>query len=443
MSRGLTDRPRHALKLDFRFRTFQVSVLGSNLADGIYLVTIPLLALSLTGSALVVSAVGVALRAPWLLLTLPAGVVVDQFPPLTVMRVASMTRLPLVAVLCVLAWERLLPVWGLVTAAFLIAGCGTFIDVAAQSLVPRMVPKPLIPRANANLQSGLTLTQQFAGPALGGVLAAVTGAGIALSTTLYAATLSGLQALQRRLPGGGDRDAGATPGGRLTLRAMFRDLGEGARYFRTRRDLIGLAVVAATGNLAFASVTTMLPLWVVAPARLGLPKSALGFIAAAPAVGGLLAGAVAARMLSRFGGRAVLGFCAPAVGLCFVLIAVPSPFSAFGAMACYGGFTVTLNVMSMSHRQSTIPEHLFGRVNAVYRWIVLGVSPFGAGLGGLVADHFGLAAVFLCAGAFAGGSGVLLPALLFRASPPDPDRSQDPGPDRRTDTSMYRLGRDA
>ncbi|MFG2428689.1 MFS transporter [Streptomyces sp. NPDC048590] len=400
-------------KLDSLFRIFQVSVLGSNLADGVYLVTMPLLALSLTGSVFAVSAVGVALRAPWLLLTLPAGVVLDRLPPLTVMRVASMVRLPLVGLVCLLAWERLLPVWGLVTMAFLIASCGTFIDVAAQSVVPRMVPAPLIPRANADLQSGQTLAQQFAGPALGGAMAAVTGAGIAVSATLYAATLSGLSTLRRRAAPGGTNTPGK-PAGRLTLRHMLAELRQGARYFGRRRDLVGLAVVAATGNLAFASVITMLPLWVVRPGRLGLAEAALGYIAAAPAVGGLLAGLLAARALNRFGGRAVLGLCAPAVGLCFVLISVPSPLAAFGGMACYGGLTVALNVMSMSHRQSTIPEHLFGRVNAVYRWIVLGASPFGAAIGGLVADSLGVGAVFLAAGVFAGAAGALLPALLFR-----------------------------
>ncbi|MDK1343299.1 MFS transporter [Streptomyces sp. 378] len=419
-------------KLGAPFRIFQASVLGSNLADGVYLVTLPLLALSLSGSALVVSAVGVALRAPWLLLILPAGVVVDRCAPMAVMNWASKCRFPLVAVLGLLAWAGMLPVWALVAGAFLIAAMGTFVDLAAQSLLPRLVTPELLPRANANLQSGQTLAAQFAGPALGGVLASMHGVGFTVAAVLYAGGLIGLALLHRR-PGpfgahalpAAPREPG--PAGR-GIASMWRDLREGAAYFRRRHDLIGLAAVAATGNIAFAATMTMLPVWVVSPGRLGLSGSAMGVIAAAPAVGGVLAGLVAARLLNRFGGRAVLGFCAPAVGLCLAAIALPTPPAAFAALAVCGGLMVQLNVMSMSHRQSTIPTALFARVNSVYRWIILGVSPVGALLGGLVAQWFGTAAVFLSGGALALAAGALLPALLFHPSPQGTDRLAEPRP---------------
>ncbi|MEU6683567.1 MFS transporter [Streptomyces sp. NPDC046832] len=417
------------------FRIFQASVLGSNLADGVYLVTLPLLALSLSGSALVVSAVGVAMRAPWLLLILPAGVVVDRCAPMAVMNWASKCRFPLVAVLGLLAWAGMLPVWALVTGAFLIAAMGTFVDLAAQSLLPRLVTPELLPRANANLQSGQTLAAQFAGPALGGVLASMHGVGFTVAAVLYAGGLIGLALLHRRpdpfgthttqtLPAAPRKPGPAGRG----IASMGRDLREGAAYFRRRHDLIGLAAVAATGNIAFAATMTMLPVWVVSPGRLGLPSSAMGVIAAAPAVGGVLAGLVAARLLKRFGGRAVLGFCAPAVGLCLAAIALPTPPAAFAALAVVGGLMVQLNVMSMSHRQSSIPTALFARVNSVYRWIILGVSPVGALLGGLVAQRFGTAAVFLSGGALALAAGALLPALLFHPAPQGPDRLADPRP---------------
>ncbi|MFD8233368.1 MFS transporter [Streptomyces sp. NPDC059696] len=414
------------------FRIFQASVLGSNLADGVYLVTLPLLALSLSGSALVVSAVGVALRAPWLLLILPAGVIVDRCAPMAVMNGASKARFPLVAVLGLLAWAGMLPVWALVAGAFLIAAMGTFVDLAAQSLLPRLVTPELLPRANANLQSGQTLAAQFAGPALGGVLASMNGVGFTVAAVLYAGGLIGLALLDRRPGPSGAPTLPAAPrkpgpAGR-GIASMGRDLREGAAYFRRRHDLIGLAAVAATGNIAFAATMTMLPVWVVSPGRLGLPSSAMGVIAAAPAVGGVLAGLVAARLLKRFGGRAVLAFCAPAVGLCLAAIALPTPPAAFAALAVCGGLMVQLNVMSMSHRQSTIPAALFARVNSVYRWIILGVSPVGALLGGLVAQWSGTAAVFVSGGALALAAGALLPALLFHPSPQGPDRLADPRP---------------
>jgi predicted MFS family arabinose efflux permease len=57
------------------------------------------------------------------------------------------------------------------------------------------------------------------------------------------------------------------------------------------------------------------------------------------------------------------------------------------------------NVLTMSLRQALIPEHMFGRVQGAYRTVVWGAIPLGALAGGLVADLFGVPAVFLVSGA--------------------------------------------
>jgi MFS family permease len=419
---AVTAPPRTRLGPGFRF--FQAAVLGSDLADGIYRISIPLLALSISHSALAVSAAGVAVRAPWVLATLPAGVAIDRYPPLRVMRLASWARIPIVIALGVLAWRHLLPIWGLVTGAFAVGAGGTFIDVAAQSTVPELAGSQ-VARANANLQSGQMVMGQFAGPALGGALAASVGAGIGLSAALYAGTVLGLGLLQRKL-GAGSAPADRARESGLSLRSAVADLRQGAGYFRRRADLIGLATIAGCGNLAFAAVTTILPLWVVAPGRLGLSGEALGLVLGAPAVGGIAAGVVAARTMRRLGGIGVLRICAPLVGLCYLVMAVPSVAAAGLGMACYGALCLHLNVMSVTYRQSTIPAGLFGRVNSVYRWIILGVSPLGALLGGVIAQTLGVAAVFLGAGAVALAAGAIVPFFAPRrdqhpdAHPPPP-----------------------
>jgi hypothetical protein len=98
------------------------------------------------------------------------------------------------------------------------------------------------------------------------------------------------------------------------------------------------------------------------------------------------------------------------VGLSFVAIAVPHVVVIAVALAVYGALAVFLNVTNMSHRQSTIPQALFGRVNAAYRWVVLGVSPLGAALGGLLASWAGPPTAFIGTGAVAILAGVFLAA---------------------------------
>lgn len=60
------------------FRLFQSAVVSSDLADGIYKIAVPLLALGISRSAVAVGAVGLAVRLPWLIATLPAGVLADR-----------------------------------------------------------------------------------------------------------------------------------------------------------------------------------------------------------------------------------------------------------------------------------------------------------------------------------------------------------------------------
>lgn len=92
------------------FGAFWVAVVCSDFADGEFRVVVPLMTLAVARSAFAVSAVGVAARLPWILVTLPAGVIVDRYRPVSVMRWASAVRLPLVACTVLLAAVGALPV---------------------------------------------------------------------------------------------------------------------------------------------------------------------------------------------------------------------------------------------------------------------------------------------------------------------------------------------
>lgn len=396
-------------RLGARFRTFQAGALGSDLADGIYKLALPILALTISQSVFAVAAVGVAIRAPWIVVILPAGVLIDRHDPLGVMRVVSWVRLPVVAAVCLGAVTGALPLWGLVVAAFLIGACGTVVDLAAQSLVPRLVEVGQLRSANANLQTGQILMGQFAGPALAGFLAMIAGGGIGGAAACYVLSLAALEVLRR------GHAPMPTPAHR---RPLWTELREGMAHFARRRDLVGLAGVGAANNLGFAATVTILPIWVVSADHLNQSAAVLGFVVAAPAVGALVAGPFAVRVLDRFGDHAVLRGAAPVAGLCFLTVAVPNPVAVFCAMACYGAMAVLITVMSTSYRQSTIAPELFGRVNSVCRWLTLGVAPVGAGLGGVLATTAGTSAAFVAAGVLVVTTGLVLPSMPTTAPAP-------------------------
>lgn len=69
----------------------------------------------------------------------------------------------------------------------------------------------------------------------------------------------------------------------------------------------------------------------------------------------------------------------------------------------------------LTYRQSVVPDRLQGRVSSAYRFATWGINPIGAGLGGVVANAFGITAVFYGAAAVLAVTALLtLPALTNR-----------------------------
>jgi predicted MFS family arabinose efflux permease len=75
---------------------------------------------------------------------------------------------------------------------------------------------------------------------------------------------------------------------------------------------------------------------------------------------------------------------------------------------------VVWNVLTVALRQRLIPDHLLGRVGASYRFLVYIGMPFGALLGGLLADAYGIRAALAVAGTALLATAALIPLLLSR-----------------------------
>jgi hypothetical protein len=93
--------------------------------------------------------------------------------------------------------------------------------------------------------------------------------------------------------------------------------------------------------------------------------------------------------------------------------ASPDPYVLGALLAAIGFFSSMWNVVTVSLRQSIVPAGLLGRVNSLYRMLSLGLAPFGALAGGLVAHDLGVRAAYPIAGVLRGSALILaLPALL-------------------------------
>ncbi|GAB2684659.1 MFS transporter [Thalassiella azotivora] len=382
------------------FRRLWAAAGLANLGDGMGLVAVPLLAATLTRDPVLVGALTAAVYLPYLLLAVPAGVLVDRVERRTAMLAANGVRAAaLVAVCAGLAAEVLTLGW--VFALVLVLGaaeCGY--DAAAEGAVPRLVPADALAGANARLQGTVQVANSFLGAPAGAALFAVAAvAPFGLQAVLVVAASVLVTRLPRLSPG--RREPREDRAGRSTLAADAR---EGLGWLRRHRGLRALAAVSAVAALANTLAQATLVLFLLEELR--VPPAAFGAVTAVAAAGAV-AGAVLAPGLGRRCGRApvmVLSVAVQAVTVALVGLARDVAVVAV-AFALFASAVAVWNVHSVSLRQHVVPARLYGRVHGVWRTAVWGALPVGAWLGGVVAAQWGLRAPWLV------GAGIYLLVL--------------------------------
>lgn len=358
----------------------------SNLADGVLLVGVPLLAISLTRSPVLVSLVSAAMTLPWLLFALHAGAIADRRDRRRIMILAGWSRAAVLAATAAAAWYGVLTLPVLVAAVLLAGAAEVFADTSAQSALPAAVPGDRLEAANGRLVATQTLGNHFLGAPLAGLLAGVASTAVfGTAALLYVGAALLLLGMRGRF-----RPETAP------AQALRADIADGMRYLWGHRALRGLAAYSGVLNLAYGAYFAVFVLWVVGGgSRVGLTPGQYGFLAATLAAGAV-AGSVLAGRLTRLAGEngALVGVTLLNGLLLLVPLLVPSPLAVFPAAAGIGAANAVTNVVSVSLRQRLIPDGLLGRVNATCRLIGMGAMPLGAAAGGLVAALAGLPAVF-------------------------------------------------
>jgi MFS family permease len=361
----------------------------SNLADGALQTVMPLVALSVTrdpGAFATVTLVG---RLPWLLVALPAGALTDRLDRRHTMVRVNLVRVALISALAIVVAAGRQELWMLYLVAFALGVGETLYDTSAQSIVPSLVPDPRhLERANSRLYAVELTANQFVGPALGGVVAGLSlMGGVSASAAAYL-----LAALALTTIVGHYRPATPAAGGRLRLRT---DIADGVRYLAHHPLLRALAICVGVSNMASTAMFAVFPLYAVAPGPMGLDGAGFGLLFACLAAGSVVGSFLVDPLVRRLGQRRALLFAMAGSPLLAVAPALTSDaLLVAAAFAASGVIVIGWNVVTVSLRQRIVPDHLLGRVNAGYRLLAWGTMPIGAGLGGVLADRFGLTATF-------------------------------------------------
>jgi Na+/melibiose symporter-like transporter len=379
----------------------------SQLGTQVTALALPLVAIvTLDVSAFEVALLGVVDFAPFILVSLPAGVWVDRMRRKQILVVADMGRAVLLGTIPLAYWLDVLTIWQLFAVGFAFGTLTVFFDVAYQSYLPSLVDRDQLVEGNAKLEVSRS-GAQLAGPSLAGPLIELLTAPIALFVDavsfLWSAVFLFRITREEKLP---ERTEEEKP-------RMRADLAEGLRYVLGHRYLRWIAASTATFNF-FGNVMFAIFL-VYAVRELELSPTAIGLIFALANVGYLLGAVATSRISARLGvGPTIVLGAAMGGGTLLIPLAPqdsPIPYLILGEALVSFGLPV-YNVTQVSFRQAITPERLQGRMNSVMRFIVWGVIPLGSLVGGAVAT-----AVDLRAAIWLGAIGVSLAFLPVLVSP--------------------------
>ncbi len=385
------------------FNRLAAANLAAQSAEQLSLAAVPLVAVLMLGAGPgEIGFLAAVQTLPFLLLSIPLGLLADRMPRRTLMVAAEALRaLSLLVLLAMLLTGALSIPW-LAVVGFVGAVGTVAFSVAAPALVPALVPRESLGRANGRIE--LARSAAYAGgPALAGALVAWLGGA---AVFVIGALLScGAVALLLRI---------AEPARPVTsARHPLREMRDGAQFVWRHEHLRPMVLCGVAWNIAwFVLQAAYVPYAVRA---LGLGSEAvgltLGCYGAGMVVGSLLAPRLVARM--PFGraiqlGPAVSVFAAAAMVLTLL---VPTGILAGISFFLFGAGPIIWTITTTTLRQSVTPANLLGRVGAVFLTVNAGARPVGAALGGLVGAAWGEAACLWLAFA-----GFVLQAIFILAS---------------------------
>lgn len=369
----------------------------TNLGDGIALISWTWVASQLTRDPLLIAMVPVALKAPWFVLSLPAGIIVDRLDRRRVILMADALRvLAYLAAAFAIWWA--LPfadpplrgtdrpgIFALIALAAITVGAAEVLrDNAAQTMLPALVPEADLERSNGRLWSIEMVANNFVGTALAGVL---LGVSLALPFAVNAACMALAVVLVAGLHGD-FRPHDEAP----STRNWRAELREGIGFLLSHPILRKLAILTGLFNFGFEAM--MVTMVLIVQERLHLGPLGLSAIMASDAVGGVLAGLTGERIIAR-SGRARLMQVTLASAMILPMAVLVAPMGTAGlAVICTGFFLseffgILWNTVSVSYRQRHIPRRLLGRVNSAYRLFAIGMAPAGMIAAGLATRAVG------------------------------------------------------
>jgi MFS family permease len=377
--RVLTDHP------DFRrlFGGNSVSLLGSSVTT----VALPLTAVVVLGASPVqMGLLGAVSFLPHLVLGLPAGVWVDRLSYRRVIVGADLLAAAALTAVPILAATGLLQMWQLYLVVMITGTCSLFSTIAGQSFAPMLVPRRELLAANSAfaLSNSVVATS---GNALGGVLVQILTAPAAIAVDAASFLLSAVAKARITVTG---RSAATGP----VKESIIKGIWGGVRAALEHPALRATTIAATVGALAGQMQGVTVVLFLVRDLRLS--PGLVGLVIALAGLAGIAGAAIGVPITARLGnGPAFIAGMTLSSFAGLVMAAAGGPVAVVlavvvGAQLLRGWGPTLYGINQQTIRQILIPPELLARTQATWRFLVHGMQPIGALLGGTLGAVAGL-----------------------------------------------------
>lgn len=354
--------------------------LASSLGDGIARTAIPLLGARLTDDPLLIAGLGALALLPWLFFAIPAGILIDRVDRRRALALAQAVRTALGIALVVLVAANSLTIWWLYLVIFIYGTFETVYDGAIRAVVPSIVGKSDLPRANSRIEAGELVVQNFlSGPLTSALFAVAVVIPLGINGLVFA--LAGALALF--LPKAASGRQFTTANSAEPEVKWYRQFVDGLRFINGNRMLRTLWFFSTFCGLCGSAATASWVLFVLN--RLEVPEAFFGVFLISGAVGGIIGAALTERLKQWWGAGLTMAIMSFSTGAALALAGfVPVLWGGLLGFALSSLAVTTWNILVMSLRQAVIPGRLLGRVHGTWRTLLWGTMPLGALIGGLV-----------------------------------------------------------
>ncbi|OIP65752.1 MAG: MFS transporter [Nitrospirae bacterium CG_4_9_14_3_um_filter_53_35] len=362
----------------------------------------------LTGSAMMLGLVGFASQIPVFLVAPLGGAVSDRHNRRLILIAAQSASMLLAFALAALTLAHRVHVVHVFVLAAALGVVNAFDIPARQAFVVDMVGRDDLLNAIA-LNSSMFNGARIVGPALAGVLVASIGEGWCFfaNAMSYLAVITGLLMMritaQARVP---------------LLGSALASIIEGFRFVWAPGPIRALLILLGIISLMGMPYVVLMPIFAGRIFHGGARE--LGLLMGASGVGALLG---ALRLAARQGVKGLgrwVALSAGAFGASLILFSLSRSFWLSAALLIPVGFSMMIEMAASNTLiQTMAPDHLRGRVMAVYSMMFMGMAPLGALLSGALADRIGAPVTVAIGGVFCIAGSVVfrvyLPALKVEA----------------------------